>query len=291
VKRAIAIGASAVCAGWLISANAQPPNGVTQHPPANAAAQQQGADDKQDAAPSDVYVIRIPPPEYFLPYQPQQQYPLPYPQDDQAAYSKENNRIQRWLVGIGITQAIIYAVQAGLLLFVLFATLWQVRIANQTFRWGHRPKIRVKHIWLTSDIWHEEPIVATITITNTGTAPARIGLCRFGTVIVKADRELPYPPREDLPPGILSEAILDCGVSAKIPGFIDPRILSHDEHVAIRSGESFLYCYGHIEYRPVGAEGIHATAFCRKLHLRRNAHVDDRGRFRVHADPDYEYQD
>jgi hypothetical protein len=61
-------------------------------------------------------------------------------------------------VYVGIVQAIIYLIQAALWAWVLCATVRQVKIANkaliaankqaaianQTFRWAHRPTIRFK---------------------------------------------------------------------------------------------------------------------------------------------------
>jgi hypothetical protein len=155
----------------------------------------------------------------------------------------------------------------------------------------NRPKIRIKHVRLTTDIWHEEPIETTIIITNVGTLPARIVQCEFSTVVLRKDRELPFPPREAPVPRGLSMDLLNIGVSAEIVAATDERILTDEEHSDIRSQERFLYCFGRVEYQPEKGDRFHITAFCRRLYLRPQAHVDDRGRFRLHLDPDYEYED
>jgi hypothetical protein len=208
-------------------------------------------------------------------------------------------------LSVGIAQAIIYLIQAALLAWVLYATLRQVKIANtaliaankqatianQTFRWTHRPRIRLKHVWLTSDIWHGQAIEVAVAIVNVGTAPAKIFQWHFSTFILDKDRDLPPPAPDMAPPVTVDKDTLDCGFTSQIERVTDGRGLSHDDHVGIRSEEKVLYCVGRIEYRPIDAEGIHTTAFCLKLYLRPNASVDDRGRFHPHPDPDYEYQD
>jgi hypothetical protein len=208
-------------------------------------------------------------------------------------------------VYVGIVQAIIYLIQAALLAWVLCATVRQVKIANkaliaaneqaaianQTFRWAHRPTIRFKHVWLTSDIWHGQAIEVSVAIVNVGTAPAKIFQWHFSTFILDKDRELPPPAPDTSPPVTVDKDTLDCGFTSQIERVTDGRVLSHDDHVGIRSGEKVLYCVGRIEYRPIDAEGIHTTAFCVKLYLRPNASFDDRGRFHRHPDPDYAYQD
>jgi hypothetical protein len=76
-----------------------------------------------------------------------------------------------------------------------------------------------------------------------------------------------------------------------LTGISDGAKLTEDDHAGIRSGARILYCFGRVMHRPARAQGIHTTAFCRKLELRPNASVDDHGRFRLYNDPDYEYQD
>src|ERR1700738_4828548 len=52
------------------------------------------------------------------------------------------------------------------------ATIKSIRLATDEFRATHRPKIRVKHFFLVSDIWQGEPILVNITLVNNGTAEA-----------------------------------------------------------------------------------------------------------------------
>jgi hypothetical protein len=148
-------------------------------------------------------------------------------------------------------------------------------------------------MWLMTDIWHGEPIDVTIMIANIGSAPAKIHTFRFGTTIEDAGRDLPFPPRGGfLKNGrSLSVGILGGGVTAEVFRVTDPLTLSNDELATIRNRSRFLYCFGNLVYQPEPGEGFHTTAFCMKRHLRQNAHVNDRGRFCVHRDPDYEYQD
>jgi len=190
-----------------------------------------------------------------------------------------------------ILLVVVGLLQFGGLIGGIAVYFMQAKIMRQTFLWGHRPKIRVKHVWLTSDIWHGEPVEVAMVITNIGTAPAKIAQINFATLVLRATRELPFPPDPKPPFRSLSMDVLDCGISSEITKATDLRVLSPEDHVGIRKQERFLYCWGQIEYHPVGTSGVHTTAFCRKLHLRDQANVADRGRFRVHHDADYEYQD
>jgi hypothetical protein len=212
----------------------------------------------------------------------------PAPIDAQVANAIEGNKIQRHLVTVGWVQVGVYALQAALLVAALIATARQASIANRTFKWAHRPKIRVKHVWLKSDIWANQPVQVTAVVVNAGSARAVVKEWHFGTLILETARELPDDAKH------VSDIVnltVDSGITQAVAGLSDNRTLTEDDHAGIRSGDKTLYCFGRIIYGPALAEGIHTTAFCRKLVLRAHASVDDRGRFRMHDDPDYEYQD
>jgi hypothetical protein len=191
---------------------------------------------------------------------------------------------QAALVGVGVLQ--FFGLIGGI------AVYWiQARIMSQSFGWTHRPRIRVKHVWLTSDIWHGEALQVSVVIVNTGSALATIDECHFGTLILPRGRELPAVPRDDGGPRSLSMDTIDSGITVEISGVTNNLVLTEEEHAGIRSGERILYCFGRIIYRPTNATGNHTTAFCMNLELRPRASVDDRGRFCSHYDPDYAYQD
>jgi hypothetical protein len=174
----------------------------------------------------------------------------------------------------------------------------QNEISARNYIATHRPKIRVKHMWLANDIWSGENIAPRLVITNNGTAPARINRVSFGMTIVSSKRGLQFPPDDEPQNNAPSVPIIGAGVTWEIDAQDLSRpiaALSSEDHVRIRARSHILFCFGQIEYKPAWGNpedvGWHTTGYCRRLFLRPNASADERGRFRVHYDPDYEYQD
>lgn len=75
--------------------------------------------------------------------------------------------------------------------------LWEE--AKRQFAATQRPKIRLKHLWLTNDIWQGQAIVVTVTCVNVGTTEAvlqQVGI-RYD-IIEKARCSRPMPPSTQL---------------------------------------------------------------------------------------------
>lgn len=70
----------------------------------------------------------------------------------------------------------------------------QVELARDEFNSTHRPKIRLKHIWLTSDIWAGESIIVNIVFGNNGTAEAFLNEAGIHFIIVRKGQSLPPDP-------------------------------------------------------------------------------------------------
>ncbi len=168
------------------------------------------------------------------------------------------------------------------------------RIANEEFIALHPPHIRVKHVWLNSQIWNGEKIILKVVLVNVGKTAAQIGVVRIVTLVYDSGYELPIgtalPPEATYAPA-QTPSILPSGITLDLPDQTDGRILTADENVAIRDGTKRLYCIGSIEYYDQAGR-IKKTAYCRVLKppIKPRSHLDI-GRFVIHPDPDYEYED
>lgn len=171
-----------------------------------------------------------------------------------------------------------------------------VELARDEFNASHRPKIRIKHVWIMNEVLDDETLTFQLVFTNVGSAAAQIHAWGLTTVVIPAGDFLPpnlaYPILE---PPIATP--LDIGFTFVWPATDlrgEPpisRVLSHREAINLRSRTHTLYCIGHVEYRdPVG--GFRRTNFCRVLEMAPTRGVDrDTNRLRVFDDPDYEYED
>jgi hypothetical protein len=194
----------------------------------------------------------------------------------------------RWTMALFLATGLLFIVTGGLCVFAY----QQIRLMNEEFNATHRPKIRLKHLWLTTDIWEGEMVQATAVFVNTGMAPAILLELNFGTYIIKSGRMLPTDPNwiKKCTAPLATHAPLGAGISLEIKGLNDGRVLKDADNVALRKNERLLYFAGAIEYRDrQGA--IRKTAFCRVLKLDENANAGQRGRFLPVEDKDYEYRD
>src|SRR5260370_5485324 len=107
------------------------------------------------------------------------------------------------------------------------------------------PQIRIKHVWLTSDLWNGEKIVFRLVIVNVGKTLARLNSGHIVTVIEDADHQLPI--ESELPKGVhyvISPNTLDSGLTLVLEDHSANRILSDDENGAFRNAAKKLYCIG-----------------------------------------------
>jgi hypothetical protein len=85
--------------------------------------------------------------------------------------------------------------------------LWKITndsvgLARDEFLSTHRPKIRIKHLWLTQDIWGKEQITVSLGIVNNGTSVATLNTVGIRFVIVRAGRPIPFDPSIPDIPGL-----------------------------------------------------------------------------------------
>jgi hypothetical protein len=199
--------------------------------------------------------------------------------------------VQSVIIGV---QAVIIGVQAWIAYRQTPIMKKSTDVAEDNFLATHRPLIRVKHLFLESNIWFgSEPIVAALVFANVGSTNANIIGIRGGCGIVPRDDALPARPRLSepsfVPPSDLATIL--AGRSVEIPDnyFHDP--LSKSEIAAIRDKSATLYCFGSVEYQDRHGQGrVRTTNYCYRLAFPRNGATNN-VRFRAYHDPDYEYQD
>jgi len=165
-----------------------------------------------------------------------------------------------------------------------------IQLTRDEFYSTHRPKIRIKHLWLRSDIWHGEHIAITLTCVNIGTVEARLGVVGIRYEIVSKDMPLPPNPNIDLVHNFKGTR-LSCGRNLTIDRIETEPTLTAEQAADIQQGRSQLYCVGYLNYLD-NAGRMRITGFCRVLTFPEGflAHTDN-ARFRVFNDPDYEYED
>ena len=184
----------------------------------------------------------------------------------------------------------------------------QILLARNEFQSSHRPKLRLKHIWLTKqfDWQNSEPIEVNIDIVNIGNTEGYVTWINYESLVLREGERLPQRPPYDENAASPDLRVSRFRVNQLVrPGLTlpwevcDGRTLSQVEVHAIRAGLVRLYLIGTLEYLDVGRSsegvslgGLRQTAFCRRLtfaHL--PAGPSDGGRFETENDPDYEYEE
>ena len=211
---------------------------------------------------------------------------------DRQADAEENEHKasrERWLVGW----------TAALAIFTFFLTAITGVLARFTYKlWEdaqsvHRPRIRIKHVWLSGDIWEAENVAVNIAIVNCGDAKAVIREFNAAIRFQDAGSDLPPVPFYASPPMCPVDPVLVPGITLAFPA-IPQRLksLAHVDAGEVRTGRKTLYCHGFVEYSD--KSGIRTTAFVRTLRMPPGDitwDFSDNGRFVAFPDPDYEYQD
>jgi hypothetical protein len=166
-----------------------------------------------------------------------------------------------------------------------------VDAAKDEFLATHRPTVRVKHLWLASDIWQGEAIRVNLTLVNNGTAEGIFNEAGLKFFVVRADR--PLPPEPAITALIRGPANLLCGLNLYFPNIGDGTILTERDNVEVQNGRSKLYCVGYISYFD-SQRRMRITGFCRVLTFPPNVlAMASNCRFRAldPPDPDFEYED
>jgi hypothetical protein len=155
----------------------------------------------------------------------------------------------------------------------------------------HRPKVRIKHLWLASDIWQGEAIRVNLTLVNNGTAEGIFNEAGLRFFVVKADR--PLPPEPNIPVILRGPGKMLCGLNLYFREIDTNTVLTQQENVDVQNARSKLYCIGYVSYLD-GKNRMRITGFCRVLTFPTNVlALASNCRFRAldPADPDFEYED
>lgn len=177
-----------------------------------------------------------------------------------------------------------------------------INLARDEFIATHRPKIRIKHVWLMSDIWHGVPVKFDLVIVNTGMTPAVIHEYKFAIFVLRSGVTL---PAHILSPGFLETISMvsikkpnvppiQSGITHSAKGLTNDFSLDSIQHRNLREGRVKLYIVGSVEYADPERVGVRTTGFCRFLDIPNNAaaasHLDV-GSFRRVEGSDYDYED
>jgi hypothetical protein len=195
------------------------------------------------------------------------------------------------LVAIGAATAIVLGFQSWLL-------RRQVKLAREEFNSTHRPKIRMKHLWLHRPVIAGQEILVDLVVVNHGDTPARNVHGQIAMALAHNIPSLPAKPSFDGRPffGVVADTNTSIairgevrsGLTIEFNGLPTGRSLATQEFSALLGEEINLYCFGYVEYADMEGR-VRKTAFFRSLTLQSNGNgrfLETRG-----TDPDYQYQD
>jgi hypothetical protein len=219
---------------------------------------------------------------------------LPGPDAAERANQENEDRLDkknadrwlvRWTMALFFATALLFVVTGGLGFFAY----QQIRLTRDEFNATHRPKIRVKHVWLESDIWQDEPVTVKLTCVNTGIGVAILQEVGIKFHVIRNDRNLPQP-KIDATYRAGKEPLLP-GRNYEFPPYSET-ILTPELNVCVHNRTHKLLCVGYVSYLDA-SERLRITGFCRVLEFPENSagpHKDN-SRFRLFKDSDYEYED
>ncbi len=167
---------------------------------------------------------------------------------------------------------------------MLRATYESIRLARAEFLSTHRPKIRIKHVWLMNEFWYDHPLNVRVVCVNHGTTDAHLIDYSVDFLIVRRDSA--FPPDYQFPFRRSIVTVLKPGISGPFPDLIQP--ITESTEIAVRNAVADFYCIGYLHYAD-GSKNIRTTAFCRRLVL--NQPHRGSGSFIKVENPDYEYED
>jgi hypothetical protein len=148
---------------------------------------------------------------------------------------------------------------------MLRATNETIKLARNEFNATHRPKIRLKNIWVMQPLAAEEPIIVDVLIINVGNALARIETFGIDFRIIDPGSMLP----NDLePPNLNSDQIgKTCALGFTIRFSAIPSIPFEQAQIdGIKDETLTLVCFGKVEYLdtgPIETRRIRRTSFYR----------------------------
>lgn len=219
---------------------------------------------------------------------------LPGPDAAEKANRENEDRLEkqsadrwlvRWTMALFIATLLLFLVTGGLVFF----SYREIRLMRDEFNSTHRPKIRVKHLWLVSDLFQPQPITINLTCVNTGTANAILGQIGVRCHVVGDARLLPADPGIDTT--LYLQGSLLSGLNWPLHNLNTGRILTQHELGDIQAGHAKLFCVGWLSYLDSGNR-LRITGFCRVLKPPAGAVLTTaNARFSVCKHPDYEYED
>ncbi|MGB9113906.1 hypothetical protein [Bradyrhizobium sp.] len=203
-------------------------------------------------------------------------------------------------VGLGISTVLLWAAGEKQFRHARRTSIIQSRdmkasidLARSEFISSHRPKIRIKHVWLVA-LGSDQPVTVDIVYANVGDTKAVISDIGMDFNVINTDARL---PPDMTAPGRPYVSYPECGLGTTVrTGNVSSLGRLNDERIeAIRTGAKLLCCFGFVEYSdngPLETRKIRRTAFCRIFKPSARA-IDGMGRFVKSAepDPDYEYED
>jgi hypothetical protein len=219
----------------------------------------------------------------------------------EAEEREEKKSADRWLVR---WTAALFAATVGLILATgvlgyfglqqsrdMKASIASSNAANdlnkQNFDSVHRPQIRIKHLWLTSDFAAGEKLTFKAAFVNRGIGLAKLIECGIRTWLVNPGENLPPHPEFEAKLSFPAEYDeLASGITMEMPHMTDGRVLAAEEEPAIRDGKKILVCAGYVIYKD--GSGIRTTAFCKQLEV---SETLEPARFIHRIDGDYNYED
>jgi hypothetical protein len=186
------------------------------------------------------------------------------------------------LVLVGAMQLAVFGWQGWQLKRTVSATKKAVDLGNKEFIATHRPKIRIKHVWLLNEFGSSEPIRIEVDCVNVGTSDARF--IDYGCDFLLVRKGASFPAKHDYAHRRQINTVLKSGITGPFPDLVLP--VTQEAELAVRNALADFYCVGYLHYMD-GANNVRTTAFCRKLIVNewRSGH------FVLFENPDYEYQD
>jgi hypothetical protein len=212
-----------------------------------------------------------------------------YASDCQTQKESAEEAIARYNWWLTLFTAILAVATTGLgaaTVGLFFAGRNQLHLARDEFLSTHRPKIRIKHVWLMSEMLvYDEPFTVRVVCVNRGRSDAFMVDYNIGFFVIRRGRGLPVDPQI---PSILISGKLPSGISLPFPDISHQ--ITQDDEIGIRNQMADLFCLGSVHYKD-GAGRMRTTGFCRKLDLSDTVLRVGRTRFRPVEDTEFEYTD
>jgi len=170
-----------------------------------------------------------------------------------------------------------------------------LKLTRDGFNATHRPKIRVRHLWLSEPVAGGKPLVASLVLANVGDAIAIIDTMGFDYNVISLDGVL--PGGLNVQPATVWRENNRLGLGETATFRLESHSDFHPTHFenVVTKKDKRLCCFGFVQYfdeGPTETRKIRRTEFCRILRFPAEP-IEGNGRFfRLDKpDEDYEYED